>query len=75
MDKSKNDKVYNRDIGIQRLATLVQRLRDPESGCPGLHQHLRAERLAVGLRAQAPALARRAQLSRHVPTERGPLWV
>ena len=34
MDKSKNDKVYNRDIGIQRLESLVERLRDPLSGCP-----------------------------------------
>ena len=34
MDKSKNDKVYDRNIGIQRLETLVERLRDPISGCP-----------------------------------------
>ena len=34
MDKSKNDKVYNRNIGIQRLKSLVERLRDPASGCP-----------------------------------------
>ena len=34
MDKSKNDKVYNRNIGIQRLESLVERLRDPTSGCP-----------------------------------------
>ncbi len=34
MDKSKNDKVYNRDIGIKRLESLVERLRDPKSGCP-----------------------------------------
>ena len=34
MDKSKNDKVYNRDIGIQRLKSLVERLRDPVTGCP-----------------------------------------
>ena len=34
MDKSKNDKVYDRNIGIQRLKSLVERLRDPISGCP-----------------------------------------
>jgi len=34
MDKSKNDEVYNRDIGIQRLESLIERLRDPETGCP-----------------------------------------
>ena len=34
MDKSKNDKVYNRNIGIQRLESLIERLRDPISGCP-----------------------------------------
>ncbi len=34
MDKSKHDKVYNRDIGIKRLESLVERLRDPVSGCP-----------------------------------------
>ena len=34
MDKSKNDKVYNRDIGMQRLESLIERLRDPENGCP-----------------------------------------
>ena len=34
MGKSKNDKVYNRDIGIQRLKSLVERLRDPVTGCP-----------------------------------------
>ena len=34
MDKSKNDEVYNRDIGIQRLKSLIERLRDPENGCP-----------------------------------------
>ena len=34
MDKTKNDKVYNRNIGIQRLESLVERLRDPISGCP-----------------------------------------
>ena len=34
MDKSKNDKVYDRNIGIQRLESLVERLRDPISGCP-----------------------------------------
>ena len=34
MDKSKNDKVYDRNIGMQRLESLVKRLRDPISGCP-----------------------------------------
>ena len=34
MDKSKNDDVYNRKIGVQRLRSLVERLRDPENGCP-----------------------------------------
>jgi len=34
MDKSKIDEVYNRDIGIQRLTLLIERLRDPENGCP-----------------------------------------
>ena len=34
MDKSKNDEVYNRDIGMQRLKSLIERLRDPETGCP-----------------------------------------
>ena len=34
MDKSKDDKVYDRNIGIQRLESLVERLRDPISGCP-----------------------------------------
>ena len=34
MDKSKNDEVYNRNIGVQRLKSLVERLRDPEKGCP-----------------------------------------
>ncbi len=34
MDKSKIDEVYNRDIGIARLKSLVERLRDPENGCP-----------------------------------------
>jgi len=34
MDKSKNDEVYNRAIGIARLKSLVERLRDPEKGCP-----------------------------------------
>ncbi len=34
MDKSKNDEVYNRDIGIERLKSLVERLRDPINGCP-----------------------------------------
>ena len=34
MDKSKNDDVYNRNIGIQRLKSLIERLRDPQSGCP-----------------------------------------
>ena len=34
MDKSKNDEVYNRDIGIKRLKSLIERLRDPENGCP-----------------------------------------
>ena len=34
MDKSKIDEVYNRDIGIERLKSLVERLRDPEDGCP-----------------------------------------
>ena len=34
MDKSKDDEVNNRDIGIARLKSLVERLRDPENGCP-----------------------------------------
>ena len=34
MDKSKDDEVNNRDIGIARLKLLVERLRDPENGCP-----------------------------------------
>ena len=34
MNKSKNDEVYNRDIGMQRLKSLIERLRDPETGCP-----------------------------------------
>ena len=34
MDKSKIDEVYNRDIGIERLKSLIERLRDPEKGCP-----------------------------------------
>ena len=34
MDKPKNDEVYNRNIGVQRLKSLVERLRDPENGCP-----------------------------------------
>ncbi len=34
MDKSKIDEVYNRDIGIERLKSLIERLRDPENGCP-----------------------------------------
>ena len=34
MDKSTNDDVYNRNIGIKRLKLLVERLRDPQNGCP-----------------------------------------
>ena len=34
MAKSKDGEVYNRDIGIERLKSLVKRLRDPENGCP-----------------------------------------
>ena len=34
MNKSKNDKVYNRNIGMERLESLVEKLRDPISGCP-----------------------------------------
>ena len=34
MHKPKNDEVYNRNIGVQRLKSLVERLRDPENGCP-----------------------------------------
>ena len=34
MDRSKNDEVYDREIGIQRLKSLVGRLRDPTRGCP-----------------------------------------
>ena len=34
MDKSKIDEVYNRDIGIQRLKSLIDTLRYPENGCP-----------------------------------------
>ena len=34
MDKSKIDEVYDRGIGIERLKSLIKRLRDPENGCP-----------------------------------------
>tara|TARA_A100001015_G_C15040018_1_gene739014 strand:- start:4038 stop:4874 length:837 start_codon:yes stop_codon:yes gene_type:complete len=34
MDKSTNDDVYNRNIGIKRLKLLVERLRNPQIGCP-----------------------------------------
>ena len=34
MNKPKNDEVYNRNIGVKRLKSLVERLRDPENGCP-----------------------------------------
>ena len=34
MDKSKIDEVYNRNTGIARLKSLIERLRDPENGCP-----------------------------------------
>ena len=34
MDKSTNDDVYNRNIGIKRLKLLVERLRNPQNGCP-----------------------------------------
>ena len=34
MDKSKDDEVFNRHIGIARLKSLVERLRDPKNGCP-----------------------------------------
>ena len=34
MGNSKNDEIYNRDIGIKRLELLVERLRDPTQGCP-----------------------------------------
>ena len=34
MAKSKDDEVHNRDIGIARLKSLIERLRDPENGCP-----------------------------------------
>ncbi len=34
MDKKKNAKVYNRNIGIQRLESLIESLRDPVTGCP-----------------------------------------
>ena len=34
MDKPKDDEVYNRDIGIERLKSLVERLRNPQNGCP-----------------------------------------
>ena len=34
MGNSKNDEVYDRNIGIQRLKSLVERLRDPTYGCP-----------------------------------------
>ena len=34
MHKPKNDEVYNRNIGVQRLKSLIERLRDPENGCP-----------------------------------------
>ena len=33
MGKSKIDEVYNCDIGIKRLKSLIERLRDPEMGC------------------------------------------
>ena len=34
MNKSKNGKAYNHNIGMERLVSLVERLRDPISGCP-----------------------------------------
>ena len=34
MGNSKNDEIYDRNIGIQRLKSLVERLRDPTYGCP-----------------------------------------
>ena len=34
MGNSKNDEVYDRNIGMQRLKSLVEKLRDPISGCP-----------------------------------------
>ena len=34
MDKSTNDDVYDRNIGIKRLKLLVERLRNPQNGCP-----------------------------------------
>ena len=34
MNKPKNDEVYNRNIGVKRLKSLVERLRDPKNGCP-----------------------------------------
>ena len=34
MGNSKFDEIYDRNIGIQRLKSLVERLRDPTYGCP-----------------------------------------
>ena len=34
MGNPKNDEIYDRNIGIQRLKSLVERLRDPTYGCP-----------------------------------------
>ena len=34
MGNSKNDEIYDRNISIQRLKSLVERLRDPTYGCP-----------------------------------------
>ncbi len=34
MSNSKSDEIYDRNIGIQRLKSLVERLRDPTYGCP-----------------------------------------
>ena len=34
MNKSKNGKAYNHNIGLESLVSLVERLRDPVSGCP-----------------------------------------
>ena len=34
MGNSKNDEIYDRNIGIKRLKSLVERLRDPKTGCP-----------------------------------------
>ena len=34
MGNSKNDEIYDRNIGMQRLKSLVERLRDPKTGCP-----------------------------------------